>query len=133
MQRPHPSGFTAPYKRALRYNFRIYKTSQRDPGMIKKWIATAFLLGGSTAFAVGVSVIVPYEDDTEKPAQEKTLTEAQQKQEALFRERIKQRDEMRRKKQKEQEMFYREQRQRHEDRAREERRLREEREDGQQK
>jgi hypothetical protein len=78
--------------------------------MKKRLIASLFMLSGSLASAFSVGVIVPYEDDTEKPLEEQQLTGEQKKKEALFRERLKQRDAKRLETKKAQEKFEREHR-----------------------
>jgi hypothetical protein len=75
--------------------------------MYKRTIAAVLLLTGCLASAFSVNVIVPYEDDTEKPEKKKQLTGEQKRQEALFRERLKQRDAARLKAQKAQEELVR--------------------------
>ncbi|WP_345969235.1 hypothetical protein WCX72_07645 [Sulfurimonas sp. HSL1-6] len=75
--------------------------------MKKSVFAVAFLLYGSLAFAVSVGVIVPYEEE-EKPAPKKELTAEQKKQEAVFKERLRQRDAERERAKEAQEKFRRE-------------------------
>ena len=60
--------------------------------MYKRAIAAVLLLSGSLASAFSVNVIVPYEDDTQKPEKKEQLTGEQKRQKALFQERLKQRD-----------------------------------------
>ncbi|WP_345971947.1 hypothetical protein [Sulfurimonas diazotrophicus] len=74
--------------------------------MKKSVFAAAFLLYGSLAFAVSIGVIVPYEE--EKPVPKKELTAEQKKQEAVFKERIRQRDAERERAKEAQEKFRRE-------------------------
>ncbi|MHC3994758.1 hypothetical protein ACXWTF_07995 [Thiomicrolovo sp. ZZH C-3] len=75
--------------------------------MKKSVFAAAFLLYGSLAFAVSVGVIVPYEEE-EKPAPKQELTAEQKKQEAVFKERLRQRDAERERAKEAQEKFKRE-------------------------
>ncbi|UFS61572.1 hypothetical protein LOH54_07835 [Sulfurimonas sp. HSL-3221] len=75
--------------------------------MKKSIFAAAFLLYGSMASAVSVGVIVPYEEE-EKPAPKKELTAEQKKQEAVFKERLRQRDAERERAKEAQEKFKRE-------------------------
>ena len=81
--------------------------------MAKRLAAALLFLAGSLVSA-GVSVIVPYEDEAEKPAVKKELSPEEQKQEAAFRERIRQRDAARLEQQKAHDAFVREQREKHE-------------------
>ncbi|WP_345987051.1 hypothetical protein WCX18_07735 [Sulfurimonas sp. HSL1-2] len=74
--------------------------------MKKSVFAAVFLLYGSLAFAISVGVIVPYEED--EPAPEKELTAEQKKQEAVFKERLRQRDAERQRAKEAQEKFKRE-------------------------
>jgi hypothetical protein len=88
--------------------------------MNKRWVAAALLLAGSMAFADSVKVIVPFEEgSTAKPAEKKQLSPEQQRQEELYRERIRQRDEMNAQSHKAHEEFVREQRKKHEEQERE--------------
>ena len=86
--------------------------------MEKRWIMAALLLASQAAFAISVNVIVPYEE-SEKPAPKKPMTDAQKQQEAIFQERIRQRDAQRQEAQKAHDEFVKQQREKHEAQARE--------------
>ncbi|MEJ2467594.1 MAG: hypothetical protein P8Y65_06945 [Campylobacterales bacterium] len=60
--------------------------------MFKRAIAALLLLWAALASAFSINVIVPYEDDTEKPEKKEQLTGEQKRQKALFEERLKRRD-----------------------------------------